>query len=350
MEKIDNKIGIFILNYNGIYWLKRNLDNIVKHSLNIPIYVIDNNSSDDSLKYLKKKFPTINVHINTKNLGFAKGYNQILLKEKKIKYFIIINNDIEVTENWIEPLLQTIQKENASIVQPKIKALKKSSQNKYIATNKFDYAGAAGGFLDFLGFPFCRGRILKETEIDKGQYNDTIEIFWASGCCFIIESELFHKLNGFDQDLFMHQEEIDLCWRAKGINKKIYYCAESTVYHANGGTLSHTSPIKKYFNHRNNLLIIVKNHQFAIPLILLRLIIDYFIMIIYFLAYNYQSITSFLLEKKVKKVKYGKYIIQIFKAHKSFFLLLPKFLKKRNSIKNNSIYSGFFLFKYFFKP
>ena len=240
METINRKIGIFILNYNGVKWLKKTLPTLIKYSEEAEIIIIDNNSSDNSIKYLKTHFPSIEVKINKQNYGFTKGYNEVLLKEIRFKYFIIMNNDVKVSKNWIAPLLKKIKNKDVGIVQPKIKSLKNP--------NYFDYAGAAGGYIDIFGIPFCRGRILNNIERDIGQYNDDTTIFWASGACFMIEAKLFQKLHGFDEVFFMHQEEIDLCWRAQNLNKKSYYVGESTVYHFGGGTLKYKSAKKTYYN------------------------------------------------------------------------------------------------------
>ena len=320
-----NNIGVFILNYNGIYWLKKNIKKLIEESSQADIIVIDNNSTDSSIKYLTTHFPQVKIKINNTNYGFSRGYNNILLKEQKYKYFILINNDVEVTEHWIEPMLEVIKNEKIGIVQPKIL--------NYQHRSKFDYAGAAGGFLDILGLPFCRGRIINNIEIDKGQYNNNIPISWAAGCCFMIKSDLYQSLNGFDEDLFMHQEEIDLCWRAHDLNNKVYYCHNSTVYHVGGGSLSYNNPVKSFYNHRNSLLLILKNMPYrnlimALPI---RIMIDYLIIFLLII----QSISNiFTLDWSKKKLQRAKCIIQ---AHWSFLFWTPKFLFKRKAIKKEKI-------------
>ena len=326
METINKKIGIFILNYNGVNWLQQTLPTLIKYSNEAEIIIIDNNSNDNSVKYITTHFKSIELKINKKNYGFSKGYNQILLKENRFSYFIIMNNDVKVSKNWIPPLLKKITHKNIGIVQPKIKNLKK--------TNYFDYAGAAGGYIDILGIPFCRGRIVNEVECDTGQYNDDKTIFWASGSCFMIKAKLFQKLNGFDEAFFMHQEEIDLCWRAKSLNEQSYYVGQSTVYHFGGGTLKYKSAQKTYYNHRNNLLLLIKNlNSKFIFIILLRMFLDYIL------------ITGYIFSG----IFYLKNAFSILKAHFSFLTLLPKFLKSRKPIKSDLIYTGSIIFDYYIR-
>ena len=348
MEKMKEKLGIFILNHNGIKWLEKNLNNIIEHSQNNKIIIIDNNSNDNSVEYIRSNFPQISIKFNYKNYGFSKGYNNILLKEFNFEYFILLNNDVVLTKDWLNPMLDLIKKDEISIIQPKILNLLNKKQ--------FDYAGAAGGFIDITGIPFCRGRILNKIETDYGQYNTNMNIFWASGCCFMIKSELFQKLNGFDEDFFMHQEEIDLCWRAQAMNKKIYYCSESTVYHHGGGTLESSNPIKHFYNHRNSLLLLFKN----LPIHLLftvfpiRLMIDYLIVIYYFMTGLFYFIfTSPLyfqkdyIPSKKKGIRKIQTSILILIAHMSFLLLFRKFTKKRSPINAKNIYPRSIIFDYY---
>ena len=348
MEKIKNKLGIFILNYNGIKWLKKNLNNIVQHSQDNHIVIIDNNSNDNSVEYIRTHFPQISIKFNYANYGFAKGYNNVLLKELNFEYFILLNNDIELTKNWLNPMLELIKKDRISIVQPKIL--------NYSNRDKFDYAGAAGGFIDITGIPFCRGRILNNIEQDQGQYDTNMNIFWASGCCFLIKSKIFHQLKGFDEDLFMHQEEIDLCWRAQAINSQIYCCAESTIYHYGGGTLESTNPRKDFYNHRNSLLLLIKNLPihllfFVLPL---RLAIDYLVVLYYLipgLLYTIFSSPIYLQKTYTINNKNGidkiKTSILILIAHISFLLLLPKFIKKRSPVNAKYIYPKSIIFDFY---
>jgi len=261
--------AVVILNWNGKRFLEKFLPEIVEYSKeDADIIVADNNSSDDSISFLKEHFPEIRIIQNSENGGFAKGYNDAL-KEVHAKYYILLNSDIEVSPNWIKPLYQLMEKNtDIAACQPKLL--------DYNNKSNFEYAGAAGGFLDYLGFPFCRGRIFFNIEVDKGQYNDTTEIFWATGACLMIRSELYHKNNGLDEDFFAHMEEIDLCWRLKNQGHKIYYCGESTVYHVGGGTLPKSNSKKTYLNFRNNYILLLKNlpKQKIFPVFFIRFILD----------------------------------------------------------------------------
>lgn len=268
MTENSKNIAVVILNWNGKNWLQKFLPNVIRFSQEAEIYVIDNHSTDDSIDFLKQNFPTVKTVINNKNYGFAGGYNEGL-KKINAEYYCLLNSDVEVTENWIEPVLDLF-KTNTSIaaIQPKIL----SFNNK----NYFEFAGAAGGLIDNLGYPYCRGRIFDDVEEDKGQYNDETEIFWASGCCFFIRSKDFWEQNGFDERFFAHQEEIDLCWRLINSGKKIFYTGKSEVYHVGGGTLNKQSAQKTYLNIRNNLSMMLKNLPFPqlIWLIFTRLCLD----------------------------------------------------------------------------
>jgi len=347
MEKINKKVGIFILNYNGLDWIKKNLQNIKTNSPRSKITIIDNDSNDDSINYIKANFPEVSVVKHSKNYGFSKGYNKVLLKNVSEDYFVIMNNDVMVTKKWLDPILELIQKKEIGIIQPKIMNSTK--------TSLFDYAGAAGGFIDILGIPFCRGRIMNYIEKDVGQYQKNENIFWASGCCFMIERELFQKLNGFDEDFFMHQEEIDLCWRAQSLNKKSYYCAQSTIYHHGGGTLQDGDPLKYYYNHRNNLLLLLKNlsTKYLILVLPIRFIMDYLISIFYFLLgliFIFLRILSWRQEGdgRMWSAKF-KISFLILKAHLSFYSLFLKFLRKRAPVKAKKIYKRSVILDYYLK-
>lgn len=249
---MTHKIAIVILNWNGRKLLEEYLPSVVK---NIPdyakIYIADNCSTDDSINYITSNFPEISIIKNDKNFGFAEGYNKALEKVNE-KYYVLLNSDIECTPNWIEPVFDFMENNpEVGICQPKIL--------DYNNKSKFEYAGAAGGFIDLLGYPFCRGRIFNELEQDENQYQKSIEIFWATGACLFIKRELFRTLEGFDESFFAHMEEIDLCWRAQRTGEKIYCIPESKVYHLGGGTLKKVNPKKTFLNFRNNLLMILKN-------------------------------------------------------------------------------------------
>jgi len=230
------EVAVVILNYNGVKFLKQFLPTVITHSQNATVYVADNCSTDTSVDFLKENFPSIKLIINTENGGFAKGYNDAL-KNIKADYYVLLNSDIEVTENWIQPCINLLEKDKTiAALQPKVLA--------YHNKQKFEHAGAAGGYLDNDFYPFCQGRIFNDVEIDSNQYNENKEVFWATGACLFIRANLYHQLGGLDDSFFAHMEEIDLCWRLKQQGHKIYYCADSTIYHVGGGTLNYDNPKK----------------------------------------------------------------------------------------------------------
>jgi GT2 family glycosyltransferase len=245
------KTAIAILNWNGEKLLPQFLPSVINNSKNAVIYVIDNASTDKSIELLKTQFPTVNIIQNKGNYGFAQGYNEGL-KHIDAEYFCLLNSDVEVTENWIEPI-EKLFESNSDIaaIQPKILDYKDKKM--------FEYAGAGGGFIDKFGYPFCRGRVFSTLEEDKGQYNDTIQIFWATGASLFIRKKDFFDKNGFDEEFFAHMEEIDLCWRLNNAGRKVFYCGESTVYHLGGATLDKANPKKWYLNYRNSLWMLLKN-------------------------------------------------------------------------------------------
>lgn len=301
------KIAVVILNWNGKKLLEEFLPSIVQFSPEATIYLADNASSDDSISFVKNTFPSIKIIQNTDNFGFAKGYNQALRFVEE-EYYALVNSDIEVTENWLAPILNIFENQpETAIIQPKILDYK----NKEM----FEYAGAGGGFIDKYGFPFCRGRIFQSLEKDNNQYNDEIDVFWASGACFFIRKEVFKKLNGFDEDFFAHQEEIDLCWRAFNLNYKVKYTGKSTVYHVGGATLKESSPHKTFLNFRNSLWMMLKNvpKRKLFQTMFVRLFLDG------------QAGLQFALHGKFS------HLWAILKAHCYFYLLIFKFLNKRES-------------------
>ena len=299
------KIAIVILNWNGELLLESYLPSVMQFSNNADIYVADNASTDGSVAFVKQNYPTIKIIQNTVNGGFAKGYNDAL-KHVNADVFCLLNSDVEVTENWLSPIIESLQaNENMAIVQPKILDL---MNRQY-----FEYAGAAGGFLDQLGYPFCRGRIFQELEKDVGQYDDSCEIFWATGACMFIRSSVFHELNGFDEDYFAHQEEVDLCWRAKNRGYKVFYIGDSHVYHLGGSTLSNMNPKKTYLNFRNSLFSITKNlplHK-AFTIISIRLMLDGVAALRFIFQFKFN------------------HFFAIFRAHLSFYRQFRKIFHKR---------------------
>lgn len=265
---MNKKFAVAILNWNGEQLLKQFLPSILQYSDKANIYVIDNASTDQSIAVLRNEFPSIHIVQNKVNYGFAQGYNEGL-KNIQEPYLVLVNSDIEVTENWLDSVEQIFDTQpKVAIVQPKILDYKRKTH--------FEYAGAAGGFIDSYGFPFCRGRIFDTIEEDLGQYNDITDIFWASGACFFIRNEVYKQLGGLDEDYFAHQEEIDLCWRAHNHGYKVKYTGFSTVYHVGGATLKYLNPKKTYLNFRNSLLTLYKNlpKQSKFSTIFLRLCLD----------------------------------------------------------------------------
>jgi GT2 family glycosyltransferase len=245
-------VAVVILNWNGRHFLEKFLPSVTGSSYeNLSIIVADNASTDDSVSFLENNYPEIKILLNASNEGFAKGYNTAL-KQVTADYFILLNSDVEVTKGWIEPIISLMEGDSKiAVCQPKIL----SFQNK----NKFEYAGASGGWIDKFGYPFSRGRVFDFCENDKGQYDDTAEIFWASGAAFFVRSSVYHELRGFDESFFAHQEEIDLCWRIQRAGYKIFVVPSSVVYHVGGGTLPMGNKRKVYLNFRNNLIMLAKN-------------------------------------------------------------------------------------------
>ena len=270
-------IAIVILNHNGLKLLKNFLSNVILYSPEADVIIIDNGSTDNTVSWLKNNYSDLKLIELKKNYGYAEGYNRGL-KGLNYEYYALLNNDLSVTKGWLTPLIEEFKTKNkVAIIQPHILNYDK---NKF-----FDYAGAAGGFLDKYGYPFCRGRILKTLEKDNGQYDKTTEVFWASGACFLIRKNVFWELDGFDIDFFAHQEEIDLCWRALNQGYKVLAVGSSKVYHIGGGTLP-PSPKKIYLNHRNSLLMLNKNLPVKkrVRTIITRLILDGFIGVYYILT------------------------------------------------------------------
>ena len=301
------KIAVVILNWNGKALLQKFLPSVIAYSQEATIYVADNASTDDSISFLKTEFSQVKIIQNKENGGYAKGYNDAL-KHLDEDIFCLVNSDIEVTKNWLTPILNTFKtKKNTSIIQPKILDYNKKTH--------FEYAGAAGGFIDKYGYPFCRGRIFDTIEEDTGQYNKDSEIFWASGACFFIRKDVFNSLNGFDESFFAHMEEIDLCWRAHNLGYTSKYVWQSTVYHVGGATLSSTNPKKTYLNFRNSLATLTKNVSGSL-----------FIMLFIRMTLDGLAAVKFLFELKFA------HIFAILKAHIRFYGMLPKLLKERKML------------------
>ncbi len=271
----------------------------------VAIYVADNGSTDGSLELLKQDFQTVQRIVFDQNYGFAGGYNRALA-QIKADYFLLLNSDVEVTQNWLTPMLEFMEQNKAvAACQPKILAYDKRTH--------FEHAGAAGGFIDFLGYPFCRGRILAEVEQDNGQYDEIKDVFWATGACLLIRSTVFHQCGGFDDAFFAHMEEIDLCWRLKSRAYRIVCVPQSVVYHVGGGTLHVEHPHKTYLNFRNNLLLLYKNlpPKQLNTILFVRYFLDYIAAFQLFITGKPQNALS------------------VFKARRDFRKMLPAFKNKR---------------------
>ena len=246
-----SRTAIVILNYNGEKLLPQFLPSVLQHSADAEIIVADNASSDQSIALLKKNFPKIRLIQLDENYGFCGGYNRAL-RQIHADYYVLLNSDVEVTAHWLTSMTQLLDSHpGIAAVQPKILS--------YHQKEKFEHAGAGGGFIDSLGYPFCRGRIFDHIEEDTGQYNDELPVFWCSGACMMIRSEAYHAFGGFDEDFFAHMEEIDLCWKLHRTNQSVYYCGKSTVYHVGAGTLGYGNPRKIFLNFRNGLALIYKH-------------------------------------------------------------------------------------------
>jgi len=318
-------VAVVLLNWNGLELLKQFLPNVLNYSAEATIYIADNNSTDGSKQFVNDHFASVKWIQLSDNFGYAKGYNEAL-KQVNEEYICLLNTDIEVTKNWLQPILNLFKNDDSiGIIQPKILDFKNKEY--------FEYAGAAGGFIDKYGFPFCRGRIFDTLEKDENQYQSQ-EIFWASGACFFIRNSVFKQLNGFDDHFFAHQEEIDLCWRAFNQNVKTYYCNESSVYHIGGATLKKSNPQKTFLNFRNSLFMLYKNlpKEDRFGIIVKRLCLDGFAGVKLFLSL--QPLHTFA----------------IIKAHFAYYLHLSKLKNKQvQNPKSNYFYTDTIVFDYFLK-
>ena len=329
------KVAVVILNWNGKPFLEKFLPSVIEYSTESwsEVWVADNGSTDKSLSFINTTYPSVKTLQFDKNYGFTGGYNKALSKIEA-EYYVLLNSDVEVTQNWIKPVIEYMDNhKDTGAAMPKLLS--------YNEKNKFEYAGAAGGFIDKLGFPFCKGRILSETEIDEGQYDNTSEIFWATGACLFVRSSVFHDLGRLDDDFFAHMEEIDLCWRMKNRGYKIMYIHNSTVYHVGGGTLPNNNPKKLFLNYRNNLFLLYKNLPSGSfkSILFQRMILDG------------ASAIMYLLQGKIS------FFLAVPKAHFAFYSNIKKFKNKRiennkkrttndhHEILNHSIIYSFFIRK-----
>ncbi|MCZ4318714.1 glycosyltransferase family 2 protein [Aequorivita viscosa] len=321
------KVAVVILNWNGKELLEKFLPSIVKFSTEATVYVADNASTDDSISFVSETFPTVKIIQNKVNGGYAKGYNDAL-KILSEDIFVLLNSDVEVTENWLHPVISEFENDKSVVAaQPKILDYKNKEY--------FEYAGAAGGFLDKYAYPFCRGRIFNTLEKDSGQYNDVSKIFWASGACLFVKADAFWQAGGLDEDYFAHQEEIDLCWRLQTKGGKILYVGTSKVYHVGGATLAALNPQKTFYNFRNSLLNLLKNVGG----------VKVFITIFVRMVLDALAAFQFLIQGKPK------HFFAVVKAHFSFYLLVPKFLQKRKIYASHTEYftTESIVFQYFIR-
>lgn len=325
------KVAVVILNWNGEKFLKKFLPNIINNTVTpgVDVIIADNGSTDGSTLFLEENFPAIKIIKLDKNYGFASGYN-LALKQVESEYFVLLNSDIDVPQGWLNPLVQFMDlNRSAAACMPKLL--------DYNRPTHFEYAGAAGGFIDLIGYPFCRGRILSNIEEDKGQYDTPLEIFWASGACLFIRSNAYWEAGGLDDDFFAHMEEIDLCWRLKNLGYSNWCVPSSKVFHVGGGTLPNNNPRKLYYNYRNSLFMLFKNlpRKSFYFILFTRLVLDGL------------SAIAYLLKGKISFFK------AVFMAHISFWRSIGSLRTKRKSIKRvteiqtseKSILIEFFLLK-----
>ncbi len=326
---MEPSVAVVILNWNGKKLLEKFLPSVMDSNYsNLQLIVGDNASTDDSIDFIKTNYPKVEVIKNAQNYGFAGGYNQVLT-QVKADYFVLLNSDVEVPKNWIRPVIELMQTdEQIAVAQPKIKW--------QLQKDQFEYAGAAGGFIDSYGFPFCRGRIFDIVERDEQQYDQVSDIFWASGAAFFIKSKAWQQVGGLDEDLFAHMEEIDLCWRLKNLGYRVVCCPDAEVYHVGGGTLNANNPYKTYLNFRNNLIIMQKNLPMA----------DAYARIFIRLWFDLAAWFQFLLKGKPQ------FTLAISKAHFHFFKQWGRTLRKRAAVQlaissHSGVYNHSIVWAYF---
>ena len=323
------KVAVVILNYNGKEFLRKFLPDVIERTgSDAEVWVADNNSLDGSIDVMNEEFPNVKLVENHYNAGFAGGYNMALSKIEA-DYYVLLNSDIEVTEGWVKPVIKLMESDtNIAACQPKILA--------YHDKTEFEYAGASGGFIDKYGYPFCRGRLFQSLEKDVGQYEDPIEVFWATGACLFVRADIYHQSGGLDADFFAHMEEIDFCWRVKNKGYKIMVCPSSTVYHVGGGTLPKKSARKTYLNFRNNLSLLYKNipKDQLVPVFIIRFILDGVAALKFFFEGGFHD------------------LIAVLEAHLYFYRNFGKLKKKRKMLEQNkvsNIYRRNIAFDYFIK-
>lgn len=325
-----SRTAVIILNYNGEKLLRQFLPSVIQHSEGAEIIIADNSSTDQSVSFLKHTFPDLRVIQLDQNYGYCGGYNRAL-SQVDADYYVLLNSDIEVTPAWLTPMIGLLDRDpGIAAVQPKVL----SFNNK----NKFEYAGAGGGFIDTLGYPFCRGRIFNHIEEDHGQYDDEREVFWATGACLMIRSQTFKKLGGFDEDFFAHMEEIDLCWKLQRTTQKVYYCGKSTIYHVGAGTLGYSHPRKTFLNFRNGLTLLLKHLNTGELLYKLPIRI----------VFDWAAALQYMIKGEPGNFE------AVIRAHYNFLLNLNRDLRKRRAIRQyypsyrrGMIYNGSVVLDYF---
>lgn len=312
-------VAVVILNWNGRYFLEKFLPSVFNSRYAMLRFVVgDNGSTDDSVAFVHENYPTIEVVSLDKNYGFAEGYNRVIA-QVEADYYILLNSDVEVTPDWIDPVIDLLESDpSIAAAQPKILS--------YHEREYFEYAGAAGGFIDAYGYPFCRGRIMETREKDLGQYDDACDIFWATGAAFFIRRQVWEEVGGFDGDFFAHMEEVDLCWRLKRQGYRIAYCPDSVVYHVGGATLDKSNPQKTYLNFRNSLFMLQKNLPLgrAIWVIFVRFWLDFI------------ALLFFVLKGRLKDAA------AISRAHRSFFKHFKHNARKRDAPQYLTDLSGYY--------
>ncbi len=327
-----SQTAVVILNYNGEKLLQQFLPSVIQYSSGADIIVADNNSSDGSISFVRQSYPQVKIIQLDDNYGFCGGYNRAL-GQVDADYCVLLNSDIEVTPYWLDPMIKLLDRHpEIAAVQPKVLS--------YRDKNKFEHAGAGGGFIDSLGYPFCRGRVFDYVEEDHGQYNDEREVFWATGACLMIRSKVFKKFNGFDEDFFAHMEEIDLCWKLHRANQKVFYCGNSAIYHVGAGTLGYQNPRKTFLNFRNGLSLLLKHLSttevvYKLPL---RVLLDWI------------AAFQFLLKGQPKN------FTAVIRAHFFFLININSDLRKRKALRKGypsydhaMIYKGLIVLDYFLK-
>jgi len=325
-------IAVIILNWNGRHYLEQFIPAVCKYS-DLPgteVIVVDNGSTDGSVELIRDNFPTVRLIEFNRNHGFAVGYF-LALERIEATYYVLLNSDVAVTPGWLVPLFESMESNaEQGACMPKLLA---NEQQEY-----FEYAGASGGFIDRFGYPFCRGRILSVLEKDNGQYDDTRNIFWASGACMFLRASAYRKAGGLDGEFFAHMEEIDLCWRLHRVGYSVAVVPASKVYHVGGGTLPNNTPRKLYLNYRNNLFLLFKNLPVfqLIPVIMVRMVLDGFSAMIYLLNGS------------------GSFFFAVLRAHLAFYRRIPLLIKLRSELKGKirtgkieGIYPGSIVFDFF---